>query len=70
MELQVIEFINKFERPTSSKTRSLRCPWKSFEGLLDVMKVEVADGQVATRDKRMRINVRMEKKKNPIIVVP
>lgn len=36
-ELQVIEFISKFERPTSSKTRSLRCANKSFEGLLKVL---------------------------------
>jgi len=36
-ELQVIEFISKFQRPTSSKTRSLRCPNKSFESLLKVV---------------------------------
>ena len=36
-ELQVIEFISKFQRPTSFKTRSLRCPNKSFESLLKVL---------------------------------
>eukprot|EP00919_Chromeraceae_sp_WS-2016_P021744 GHVR01051491.1.p1 GENE.GHVR01051491.1~~GHVR01051491.1.p1 ORF type:complete len:105 (-),score=8.97 GHVR01051491.1:583-897(-) len=33
-ELQVIEYLNKFERPIGSKTRNLRCPFKSFETIL------------------------------------
>lgn len=54
-ELQVIDFIHKFERPTSSKTRSLRCPNKSFEGLLRVLQ-STGEESGKTEEKKMRIN--------------
>lgn len=69
--MQIIEFIYKFERPTSSKTRSLRCPVKSFEGLLDLLQVTSGDNaQASNAGRKMRINMLMEHKKNPILVVP
>lgn len=55
-ELQVIEFISKFERPTSSKTRSLRCPNKSFESLLKVLQSSGGDDAGKVEEKKMRIN--------------
>lgn len=69
-ELQVIEFIYKFERPTSSKTRSLRCPHKSFEGLLKIVQDAPDRGPQVSGERKMRINHILERKKFPMIVVP
>jgi hypothetical protein len=55
-ELQVIEFISKFQRPTSSKTRSLRCPNKSFESLLKVLHSNDSEEGGKVEKKKMRIN--------------
>jgi hypothetical protein len=56
-ELQVIDFIYKFERPTSSKTRSLRCPSKSFESLLKILRSNPAEETEKKDEKKMRINL-------------
>lgn len=55
--LQVIEYISRFERPVSSKTRSLRCSHKSFENLLRIVEeISNTTADKSQDDKKMRIN--------------
>lgn len=69
-ELQVINFINKFERPISSKSRSLRCPSKSFEPLLKVLHNNGSEQVAKIEEKKLRIGIFTDGKKSPIIIVP
>lgn len=68
-ELQVIDFIGKFERPISSKSRSLRCPSKSLDPLLRLL--HSGSGEQGRADeKRLRIGQFADGKKLPILIVP
>jgi hypothetical protein len=65
----VIDFISKFERPISSKTRSLRCPSKSLDPLLRLLHTGTGE-QGRIDEKRLRIGQFADGKKLPIIIVP
>ena len=79
IEVQVIEQIYKFERPIMSKNRSLRFREShhfSYAGLLDHLITSKAPAPATSNaptsgsDRKMRINMLLEKKKNPILIVP
>lgn len=66
-ELQVMEFISKFERPVCSKTRSLRCPSKSLDPLLKLL---YSNTEGKNDEKQLRIGMFAGGKRVPIIIVP
>lgn len=67
-ELQVMEFISKFERPICSKTRSLRCPNKCLDPLLKLLHTSTEEGK--NDEKELRMGMFAGGKKVPIIIVP
>ena len=74
LQIQIIEQSYKFERPISSKTRSLRSheTTTNFSPLLNLLTVSQPAKEVSenTTDRKMRINALLAKKKNPILIVP
>lgn len=76
LEIQVIEHTYKFQRPIMSKNRVIRSREQtiSHSALLDILMVNqpvpTSTPAVTSTDKKMRINWILEKKKNPIIIVP
>jgi len=68
-QMQAIDSINKFERPLSSKSDSLRCPPKAMDPLLKILHSSSGE-QARQEEKRMRINEILERRKLPIIIVP
>jgi hypothetical protein len=77
--VQIVEQSYKFERPVMSKNRTLRHREGiafSYSNLLDILTASNTSQPVSApssnpaQDRKMRINVLLEKKKNPIIIVP
>ena len=75
LEIQILEQVFKFERVVMSKNRVIRNKDPNNHNTLSHLLKAFTSTQPAakveqTHDKKMRINSIIEKKKNPIIVVP
>lgn len=69
-DLKVIDYVLRTERPTGSKTRSLRCPSQSFHFFLDLLREKSEAQTQKDSNVKSRLNRIYEKKKLPIIIVP
>lgn len=70
-DLQVIEYLMNFERPTFSKSKRMIYPNKSFETILTkVSQFQEKMQNVESTGTKYRIMNIIEKKKLPIIIIP